>query len=198
MIKRSSRLEVGASPNANVQPSKAELNAELDKNLREKRLAKKALEKLRVPPPPQQHKSKKQRKWEERAARRRAASRENKKPDAQSHLDERAAFYASWEWRTLRMEILKQYGHRCQSCGATTKDKTVSGAPVRIVVDHIKPLSKFWDLRLDRNNLQVLCDECNQGKGAWDQTDYRPADPVPEGNVIWGDSWDDLEKSTPN
>lgn len=85
------------------------------------------------------------------------------------------SFYASWEWRRLRMEVLMEHGHRCQSCGATPKDVTISGAGVRIVVDHIKPLLKFWHLRLDRNNLQVLCDECNMGKGAWDDTDYRPA-----------------------
>lgn len=96
------------------------------------------------------------------------------------------SFYASWEWRTLRMEVLKTFGHRCQSCGAAAGDMTVGGTPVKIVVDHIKPLSQFWHLRLDRSNLQVLCDECNMGKGAWDQTDYRPT-----GTVIWGDKWPD-------
>lgn len=82
-------------------------------------------------------------------------------------------FYKSWEWRTLRMEVLKEHGRACQCCGAEPGMKTASGEPVRICVDHIRPLSKFWHLRLDRTNLQVLCDECNQGKGAWDQTDFR-------------------------
>lgn len=85
-------------------------------------------------------------------------------------------FYKSWEWRTIRMEVLKEYGRACQCCGAEPGMKTSSGDPVRICVDHIKPLSKFWHLRLDRSNLQVLCDECNQGKGAWDQTDFRKTD----------------------
>ena len=87
-------------------------------------------------------------------------------------------FYYSWEWRTLRMEILKASGRRCQCCGATPSDTGLDGKKVRLVVDHIKPLSKFWSLRLERSNLQVLCDECNQGKGAWDETDWRemPAD----------------------
>jgi 5-methylcytosine-specific restriction endonuclease McrA len=98
------------------------------------------------------------------------------------------SFYASWEWRTLRLEVLKAQGHRCQACGAAPGDKTVSGAPVRIVVDHIKPISKFWELRLEVTNLQVLCDECNMGKGAWDQTDYRP------GIVLWGETWPDDNK----
>lgn len=82
-------------------------------------------------------------------------------------------FYKSWEWRTIRMEVLTQHGRACQCCGAEPGMKTAAGEPVRICVDHIKPLSKFWHLRLDRTNLQVLCDECNQGKGAWDQTDFR-------------------------
>lgn len=87
--------------------------------------------------------------------------------------DKREEFYKSWEWRTLRMKIIKQYGRRCQCCGATPSDRTVDGKPVRIVVDHIKPLSKYWQLRLVPSNLQILCDECNQGKGAWDETDHR-------------------------
>jgi 5-methylcytosine-specific restriction endonuclease McrA len=87
--------------------------------------------------------------------------------------DKREAFYQSWEWRTLRVKVLKKYGRRCQCCGATPANKDSSGIPVRIVVDHIKPLSKYWQLRLIPSNLQVLCDECNQGKGAWDETDHR-------------------------
>lgn len=68
---------------------------------------------------------------------------------------------------------------------------------MKIVVDHIKPLSKFWHLRLERSNLQVLCDECNMGKGAWDETDHRPVELV--GIVTWGDSWDDVDRqSKPN
>ncbi len=32
-------------------------------------------------------------------------------------------------------------------------------------VDHIKPPSPRWDLRLDRRNLQTACASCNWGKG---------------------------------
>jgi len=99
------------------------------------------------------------------------------------------AFYKSWEWRTLRMEVLKEHGHACQCCGAEPGMKTASGDPVRICVDHIKPLSKFWHLRLDRTNLQVLCDECNQGKGAWDQTDFRKPE-APDEWIIEDDGID--------
>lgn len=99
-----------------------------------------------------------------------AAKKVGKSPTSQAKDD----FYKSWEWRTLRMEVLKEHGRSCQCCGAEPGMKTPAGEPVRICVDHIKPLSKFWKLRLDRTNLQVLCDECNQGKGNWDQTDFRP------------------------
>lgn len=87
---------------------------------------------------------------------------------------EKAAFYASWEWRTLRMKTIKQHGAVCMCCGATPQHTDMAGNPVKIVVDHIKPLHTHWYMRLDAKNLQVLCDECNQGKGAWDQTDHRP------------------------
>lgn len=92
-------------------------------------------------------------------------------------------FYASWEWRTLRMEVLKEQGTTCNCCGASKGDTDMSGKPVKIVVDHIKPLSKHWNLRLEKSNLQVLCDECNMGKGNWDETDFRQP-PAPDEWVL--------------
>ncbi len=89
--------------------------------------------------------------------------------------DRRREFYKSWDWRTLRMKVIKLHGRRCQCCGATPADKDSAGNLIRIVVDHIKPLSEYWQLRLVPSNLQILCDECNQGKGAWDKTDWRDA-----------------------
>ena len=78
-------------------------------------------------------------------------------------------FLFSYEWRSLRMRVLKHFGARCQCCGATAKDG------VMIHVDHIKPRRLFPDLALEETNLQVLCEACNHGKGNWDQTDWRPA-----------------------
>lgn len=76
-------------------------------------------------------------------------------------------FLESYEWRRLRMVVLKKYGARCGCCGATPQDG------LRMHVDHIKPRKLFPELALDVNNLQVLCEVCNHGKGNWDQTDWR-------------------------
>lgn len=84
-----------------------------------------------------------------------------------SELYERARrFYASYDWRRLRYEILLTFGFRCLACGRSPKEGAI------IHVDHIKPLRKHWGLRLDRDNLQPLCDICNHGKGNWDETDF--------------------------
>lgn len=64
----------------------------------------------------------------------------------------------------------KKYGPRCQCCGATP----ATGAVMN--VDHIKPRKIFPELALDPDNLQILCDECNHGKGNWDMTDWRSAE----------------------
>jgi hypothetical protein len=77
------------------------------------------------------------------------------------------AFLDSFEWRQLRMVVLKKYGAKCQCCGATPATNAV------INVDHIKPRRLFPELALDENNLQVLCGPCNHGKGNWDMTDWR-------------------------
>jgi len=77
-------------------------------------------------------------------------------------------FLDSWEWKKLRYEVLKEFGRRCMCCGATPETGAV------ICVDHIKPRHTHSELKLERSNLQVLCYDCNKGKGAWDQTDWRP------------------------
>jgi len=76
-------------------------------------------------------------------------------------------FLSTYQWRKVRMEALKKYGPKCMCCGATP----ATGAVMN--VDHIKPRKLFPSLALDINNLQVLCHECNHGKGNWDQTDWR-------------------------
>lgn len=83
------------------------------------------------------------------------------------------AFLMTYEWRKVRMEALKKYGARCQCCGATP----VHGAVMN--VDHIMPRKLFPHLALDLNNLQVLCHDCNHGKGNWDMTDWRERNESP-------------------
>jgi 5-methylcytosine-specific restriction endonuclease McrA len=79
-------------------------------------------------------------------------------------------FYTSFRWLKLRFEVLKAYGAVCMLCADTG----------HIVVDHIKPRSKYPALELDFENMQVLCNKCNRGKGAHDETDFRPKTPEPE------------------
>ena len=76
------------------------------------------------------------------------------------------AFYDSKEWRKLRYEVLTTQGRQCQCCGAS---------PPKVVlhVDHIKPRSKYPELELDIDNLQILCEACNLGKSNLDDTDFR-------------------------
>lgn len=76
-------------------------------------------------------------------------------------------FLETFEWRRARMKALKRYGARCQCCGASP----MTGAVMN--VDHIKPRKLFPHLALSPDNLQVLCHECNHGKGNWDMTDWR-------------------------
>lgn len=88
-------------------------------------------------------------------------------PPPKRVVPESREFLATYEWRKVRMQALTMYGARCMCCGASPRD----GA--RMHVDHIKPRKLFPELALDVNNLQVLCEVCNHGKGNWDQTDWR-------------------------
>lgn len=79
----------------------------------------------------------------------------------------RNKFYQSAEWKRVRYEALKRSHGRCECCGVSASMGAV------LNVDHIKPISRRPDLSLELTNLQVLCGSCNQGKGGWDQTDWR-------------------------
>lgn len=93
-----------------------------------------------------------------------------KSPPKKQKNHDTKSFYASWEWKKLRYSTIQKYGPVCMCCGASKDDG------VRIVVDHIKPVSKFPHLKLDPNNLQVLCNSCNMGKSNTDFTDFRPVE----------------------
>ena len=82
-------------------------------------------------------------------------------------------FLESYAWRKVRMEALLKYGPKCMCCGATPKTGAVMN------VDHIKPRKTHLELALEIDNLQILCGECNHGKGNWDTTDWRTDDARP-------------------
>lgn len=78
-------------------------------------------------------------------------------------------FYESREWKTVRYKAIRRAKGVCETCGAAP------GNGIYLNIDHIKPLRFFWSLRLDLENLQCLCSDCNTGKGNWDQTNWRRA-----------------------
>ncbi|MFA5049341.1 MAG: HNH endonuclease [Patescibacteria group bacterium] len=86
-----------------------------------------------------------------------------------NHRKSRQEFYMSEEWRSLRYNILKKYKGCCCLCGRSYQKHGVV-----IHVDHIKPRSKYPELELDENNLQLLCEDCNLGKSNKDSIDWRP------------------------
>lgn len=70
----------------------------------------------------------------------------------------RSEFYQTRQWRELRWQVLVKHGAICKVCGVTPEHGAI------MHVDHIKPRSKFPDLELVFDNLQVLCEDCNIGK----------------------------------
>lgn len=68
-------------------------------------------------------------------------------------------FYHTDEWRRLRALVIARDGSRCASCRR----------PIRreedLTVDHVKPRSRYPELALNPDNLQVLCRRCNSAKG---------------------------------
>lgn len=69
-------------------------------------------------------------------------------------------FYSTREWMKIRWECLIKSDGKCIMCGRSKQDNAI------LHVDHIKPRSKYPELELDINNLQILCKECNLGKGS--------------------------------
>ncbi len=69
-------------------------------------------------------------------------------------------FYQTREWQKLRFNFARSLDGKCQMCGRSM----VHG--IIIHVDHIVPRSKCPDRELDITNLQLLCEDCNMGKGA--------------------------------
>lgn len=94
------------------------------------------------------------------------------------------AFYRSEEWRIVRFQALKDSRGCCDLCGRSQRDHGVV-----LHVDHIRPRSKFPELALCLANLQILCEDCNLGKGNRDDTDWRPKERTEAENVIDLTDW---------
>lgn len=75
------------------------------------------------------------------------------------------AFYESKKWQALKQKIFSIYELRCMQCSA---EKT------ELHIDHIKPRSKYPELELILDNLQILCRRCNLEKSNNNEIDYRP------------------------
>lgn len=65
-------------------------------------------------------------------------------------------FYQSKEWKELRNSVKEELTPMCIVCGAEEE----------LHVDHINPVRFFWEQRLCRDNLQILCKDCNLEKGS--------------------------------
>jgi hypothetical protein len=76
-------------------------------------------------------------------------------------------FLSSYEWRQIRYQALTLNDGKCELCGRNKHDG------ITLNVDHIKPRKTHPQLALDIDNLQVLCNECNHGKGNSDDTNWR-------------------------
>ncbi len=93
--------------------------------------------------------------------------RTNRQVRRQQKIITPPSFYESDAWRTLRFKVLREFKYTCLACGRKPPD-------VEIHVDHIKPRSKYPELELDQNNLQLLCKDCNLGKSNRYEDDLRP------------------------
>lgn len=78
-------------------------------------------------------------------------------------------FLKTYQWRSLRQKVIRNNQKRCSCCGIAP-DKNNS---IYLCVDHILPRKTHPELALSIDNLQVLCNECNHGKGNKDSTDWR-------------------------
>ena len=71
-------------------------------------------------------------------------------------------FYLSSEWRGLLASLIKHRGRQCQTCKAVVGP---SGAPIRVIGDHIRE-RKDGGAELDPNNVMLVCLPCHNTKTA--------------------------------
>lgn len=76
-------------------------------------------------------------------------------------------FYKSRKWQKLRYSALLRYGNRCMCCGRGVYEGVI------LHVDHIRPKSLWPHLAYNIDNLQILCNDCNLGKGNRDRMNWK-------------------------
>lgn len=81
--------------------------------------------------------------------------------DRWKYQKELKQFYNSKAWRELSKIVLNEHYYVCVMCGKDAK-----------VADHIVPVRADWNLRLDKNNIQPLCDACHAIKTKKDKKMY--------------------------
>ena len=89
----------------------------------------------------------------------------------------RDPFLRTREWKQVRYMALERSSGKCECCGRGKESNVI------LHVDHIKPRYNHPELALTLVNLQVLCADCNQGKGGKYETDWR----TPRLRVIMGE-----------
>jgi len=82
-------------------------------------------------------------------------------------IDKEIKFMLTHEYQKLRVDTLIRDNRHCVLCGRGVEDG------IKLHVDHIIPLSIDWSQRLNLDNLQTLCSECNQGKYNYYSDDWR-------------------------
>jgi len=75
-------------------------------------------------------------------------------------------FYQSQTWKNLRFKALEK-SNRCHACGRSPSEDVV------LHVDHILPRSVYPEYAMTLANLQILCADCNMGKGNMHEKDFR-------------------------
>lgn len=129
-----------------------------------KRCAELKRQRQKIDPPLTGKQKKRLKKKKEAKAKKKAKKETARKKFLKNRYTKFDEFYESRAWLKIRHQVLKEYGRVCSLCRTETGE---------MHVDHIKPRSKYPDLELEYNNLQVLCKACNLGKGNGDETDWR-------------------------
>jgi 5-methylcytosine-specific restriction enzyme A len=94
-----------------------------------------------------------------------------------------AEFYQSPEWKKIRIVVLKRDHFACQLCGVNISRRGSSR------VDHIIPLKKNWDLRLETSNLRSLCAPCDNRARIASETEWSRVDEVGVDGFVEGSGW---------